>query len=216
MRTSLFAVTMIALAGCASAPQQPLSQDAVSTLKGKSVTVVSRESPTFVAMTAGKGMFALAGVGAAAAAGNKLVKDNQIKDPASDISQSVARELDRRHGMIVQGPSGDVAASDKLRDIVQLAQGSDYALDVVTKGWSYMYDGFKFSDYFVGYSSQLRLIDVKNAKVVSSAQCAYDAKTAGNGPVTRETLLANDAAYIKQELAAATEHCVQTFGTQLF
>ncbi|NNF67041.1 MAG: hypothetical protein HKM98_05990 [Gammaproteobacteria bacterium] len=198
--------------GCASVPTQTVSQDTLSSMSGKNVTVVQRETPAFVAMTSGKGMFALAGAGAAIMAGNKLVKEQQIQDPAKAIAESLAQELSYTHGVRVTGPTSNVASSDDVADIVQLAQGNDYALDVVTHGWSYMYDGFKFSDYYVGYSSRLRLIDVNTSQVVASTKCAYDSKTAGKPAVSHDTLVEDDAAYIKQELAQATESCVQQFG----
>ncbi|MBT8103978.1 MAG: hypothetical protein KJO95_13485 [Gammaproteobacteria bacterium] len=185
----------------------------MSSLNGKTVTLVQRESPSFVAMTSGKGMFAVAGVGAAAVAGNNLVKDAQIEDPANVIRSTLGDELVKRHGVSIVGHSDAVVSSDDVADVVLAAADSDYALDVVTNGWSYMYDGFKFSDYFVGYSARLRLIDVATSTVLASGMCAYDAKKAGKSAVPHDTLIADNAAYIKQELADATGSCVQQFNS---
>lgn len=161
-------------------------------------------------------MFAVAGVGAAAVAGNKLVKDHEIADPAMRISNSLAQTLTSRHGLRLQGQSAAVAASNNVNDIIQLADGSEYALDVVTNGWSYIYDGFSFSDYYVGYSAKLRLIDVQSSTIISDGFCAYNPKKAGKPPVAHDTLLENNAAYIKQEMAEAADFCSQQFLAELF
>ena len=203
MKTIIAAILCLSLIGCAGVQTQRLSDDTMSSLQGKSVTLVQRESPSFVAMTSGKGMFAVAG--------NNLVKDAQIEDPATAIGSALGQELAAKHGVSILGPSDAVAGSDNVAEIVRVAAGADYALDVVTNGWSYIYDGFNFSDYFVGYSSRLRLIDVNTSTVLASGMCAYDAKKAGKSAVSHETLTADNAAYIKQELSAATDTCVQHF-----
>ena len=215
MKALTFGVLLLMLGACASTQNVAVSSDTRDAMQGKSVILVQRETPSFVAMTSGKGMFAVAGVGAAVAEGNKMVSENGIVDPAMTISRTLAENLVSDYGLQLQGETG-VATSDSVDSIVELAGESDYALDVATNGWTYMYDGFSFGDYFVGYSSKLRLIDVRTGKVVSSGFCAYDAKKLGKGPVSHEKLLAENAAYIKQELADATDVCIQEFATKLF
>lgn len=215
MKQLISASLCMMLIGCASVSTQRLTEDTLTLLDGKSVTLVPRKSPSFVAMTSGKGMFAVAGVGAAAAAGNNLVQEKQIEDPAVVIGESFAQDLQSRHGVKVAGHSLSQADSADIGEIVKLAEGSDYALDVATNGWSYMYDGFKFSDYFVGYSSKMRLIDVATRNVVASGFCIYDAKKAGKIAVSHDRLMENDAAYIKQELADAADLCVQQFKSEI-
>lgn len=208
-------VSILLLSACASTQNIAVSPDALTAMQGKTVTVIPSESPGFVAMTSGKGMFAVAGVGAAVAEGNKMVRESGIEDPALTISRALAAGLANDYGLQLAGES-DVATSDGIDTLVALAVGSDYALEVATNGWSYIYDGFNFGDYYVGYSSKLRLVDVNSAQVVSSGVCAYDAKKAGKSPVSHEKLLADNAAYIKQELADAASLCIQDFAAELF
>ena len=213
---NLTALTLVLLAvGCASTSTQPLSSDATKNLTGKSIQVIQRESPTFVAMTSGKGMFAVAGVGAAAAAGNKLVKDKQIADPAQQIGSALAGLLASEHDMVFVDEDVPVSKSSDVDELVELGKRSDYVIDVATTGWSYIYDGFKFSDYYVGYTSKLRLIDTSSGEVISSGACAYDAKKAGKSPVTHDELMKQDAAYIKSELSDAAAHCITQFRNEL-
>jgi hypothetical protein len=216
MKAFIISILCVAAAGCAAPQTKPIAQETLSSFNGKSLSLVQGETPSFVAMTSGKGMFAVAGVGAAAAAGNDLVEEAELEDPAIKISRSLARRLTADHALSLRGPTLSSGGSDEVAEIAQLARGSDYALEVATSGWTYMYDGFKFGDYFVNYSSKLRLIDVKTSEVISSGFCNYSGKQAGKSPVTHEKLLADDAAYIKQELAAAKEFCVGQFTSSLF
>ncbi len=205
----------VALGACATTQNISASPETVQDMKGKSLVVIHRESPDFIAMTSGKGMFAVAGVGAAVVEGNKLVEEAGLLDPAMTIGHSLARDLVVNYGLTFNGETGK-ANSGNVATLVNLASGSDYALDVATNGWSYIYDGFAFGDYFVGYSSELRLIDVATGKVVSSGTCAYDAKKAGKSAVSHDALVANDAFFVKQELADAIDLCAQEFALSLF
>ncbi|MGI9344042.1 MAG: hypothetical protein ACR2QV_14470 [Gammaproteobacteria bacterium] len=216
MKTLLISVACIAVAACAAPQSKPIAPETLSSFQGKSLSLVQGDTPSFVAMTSGKGMFAVAGVGAAAAAGNDLVEEAEIEDPAIKISRSLARRLTADHALSLRGPTLRSEDADEAAEIAQLAKGSDYALEVATSGWTYMYDGFKFGDYFVNYSSKLRLIDVSSSEVISSGLCNYNGKLAGKSAVTHEKLLENDAAYIKKELADAKDFCVQQFTSGLF
>lgn len=215
MKAVSMVVVFLLLGACASTQNMAVSTSTLSSMHGKSVTLIQRESPSFVAMTSGKGMFAVAGVGAAAAEGNKMIRENGIVDPAMTISRVVAESLATDYGLTLQGET-DVVETDSVEMFIEKSGDSDYALDVVTNGWGYMYDGFNFGDYFVGYSSRLRLIDVRTSEVISSGFCAYDAKKSGKSPVSHEKLMAENARYIEQELSAAADHCIQEFATNLF
>ena len=212
----LLLVFLITVAGCAGTQKIAVDRTILPTLKGKTLIQVQRETPTFIAMTSGKGMFALAGVGAAAVAGNQLIKDSQIKDPARLISKSIAETLSSDYLLINNGQTDTVLDSHDRSKIVTAAKGNDYALDIVTNGWSFIYDGFKFSEYIVGCSVKLRMIDVQNEKSIAEGLCAYSTKLAGKPNVSYKKLLENDAAYIKQTLVDATEFCTNQFMVELF
>lgn len=216
MRLILLLVVSLSLAGCAATQNKPVDSATLAGFSGKTLILVKRESPSFVAMTSNKGMFAVVGVAAAASAGNEMVKQKNIVDPAMTIASSLGQTLKSRHGMRVVGKTSAASASGDLQEIVAMSGRNDYALDIVTTGWSYIYDGFKFSDYFVGYSANLRLIDVRTSEVVSTGFCAYDPKKAGKTAVTHDTLMKDNAAYIKQELADAARFCTQQFIAGLF
>lgn len=215
MKALLAVAVVLLLNACASTNNLAVTADALDSMRGKSLILVQRESPSFVAMTSGKGMFAVVGVGAAVAEGNKMVKTNNVVDPAMTISQAIADTLIDNYGLNLGGQT-EITESGSIDTLVKHASGSDYALDVVTNGWTYIYDGFNFGEYYVGYSSKLRLIDVSSGEVISNGFCAYDAKKRGKGPVSHEKLLADNAAYVKQELADAASLCISEFAANLF
>lgn len=216
MKAIVVAFLFLSLVGCAGTKNMAIDRATLPTLEGKTVCLVTHESPNFIAMTSGKGMFAVAGVGAAVAAGNKLVKENNVADPAAKISTMLAKDLGSRYGLSTKGQPSKKADSNDLAELVKLAGGSDYALDVETNGWNFMYDGFHFSDYIVGYSVKMRLFDVASTKAIAEGFCAYDTKSAGKPRASYDQLLENNAAYIKQTLDDATMSCVEKFKSELF
>lgn len=215
MKNAVMLILFLFLAGCAG-KNMAIDRATLPTMQGKSVALVKNESPSFIALTSGKGMFAILGVAAAAAEGNQLVKNDEILDPATNISKLLAQELNSRYGLSPVEDTCPLADSRSVAEIAKLAQDSDFALDVATYNWQFVYDGFSFSDYLVGYSVKMRLIDVANSRVISEGLCTYDTKTAGKPLVSYEALLENNSAYIKQSLEDATLFCVDKYATELF
>jgi len=184
MKKVIFAVVFLSLIGCASTKNVAIDKTVAPTLKGQSVTLVQHKSPSFIAMTSGKGMFALAGVAAAT--------------------------------LINKGQCEQVADSKALPAVTKLAEGSNYTLDTISTGWGFFYDGFKFSDYYVIYSANFRLIDVASSKVISEGNCVYNSKKAGKPTVEHKMLLENNSAYIKQCLDEAKTLCAEKIKNELF
>ncbi len=196
-------------AGCVSSTQ-PISSGDRGGLRGKTIAMTKRSSPSFLAMTAGKGMFAVAGVAVAAASGNELVRNKNIADPAEAIAQGVAAAYGASYDMQVLEPVNTVTSSD-IPATIKTAGNADYILDIASLGWGYSYLGFNFNQFRVGYSVNMRVIDAATGKVISTDSCIYDPKKLGKPTVSHDELLANDAAYIKEELADATRFCIQKF-----
>jgi hypothetical protein len=71
---------VLAVTGCVSTQNVPVTEDTVTDMNGKSLAVAKRDKPDFVAMTAGKAAFGLIGAGAMVGAGNKIVQENSVDD----------------------------------------------------------------------------------------------------------------------------------------
>jgi hypothetical protein len=135
----LIAVAAIAamLVGCAPVPTKSINSTAG--LQGKRLVVTSHPIPDFSAGTAGKAMFAMVGAIAMIHAGNEMVRQDQIEDPAIRIGQRLSTDLAKTQGVIVLPPNGLVASSDDPAALIKTYPGADLLLDVKTYAWSYVY-----------------------------------------------------------------------------
>ena len=213
-RTSLALLALGALGGCVSTKIVPVDHHALSGLHGGTVVVSQREKPSFAANTAGKMMFGVAGAVAAISSGNDIIRDNEVADPAAYIEQALLKDLvtdNALKGLTIQ-------ASTNTTDVAQLAKqyaGADLLLDVQTINWSWIYYPTSWGHYKVIYSAKIRLIDTKHSKLIADGFCARVPDVPAESAPTRDELLENKAARLKQELATAADYCVQTFRTKV-
>src|SRR5690348_2384639 len=119
-RSGVVATTLLCFlaTGCVSTKTVPLASKS-SELKGKSIIVVQHERPSFTAMTAGKmavgGLFGAVGGAVAGAsivsAGNKIVDENHLEDPAPKVAQGIATDLAVFDDLTVHDNKGVIAKS---------------------------------------------------------------------------------------------------------
>ena len=117
-------------------------------------------------MTAGKAMFALVGAAAMIAAGNEIVEENNIEDPASYIQSELAKELSKSYGFKINETDEKSVKTSKGSEIAKAFPESDLVLDVETINWSFAYFPTDWDNYRVIYSAKLRLIDTKSKSIV--------------------------------------------------
>ena len=139
---------LFSVVGCASTETVRLADNAGASLTGKQLHSTREAPPSFLALTATHGAFAVVGVAAAAADGDTLVAQAGIEDPAPMIEDAIARHLRNRHGatngrplMFDDDKPGDLAAWGRQNNI------RDLIIDVETNGWGFNYQGFSFSSY---------------------------------------------------------------------
>jgi hypothetical protein len=167
---TVLAVLSLSLEGCVSTRTASVADGSASAMHGKSLIVSHREKPDFGAMTAGKMMFGVLGAAAIISAGNKIVADNQIEDPAVDVGRQLSQALGEKYGLTATasvGPLADTADTNKLANIYA---GSDFVLDVQTVNSSFVYRP-NLTHYRVLYSVKIRLIDTRQAKLLAEAFC---------------------------------------------
>ena len=141
-------LVLVALAvtctGCVSVKDIPLDQRAIPKITGQDVVVVKRPLPDFSAMTAGKisagALFGpLGGAVAGAAmisAGNELVKEHAIDDPAYAIAEELARSLAARYGIRSVGVGTGVVSDNDASSVAATYKTAPLALDVKTLQWA--------------------------------------------------------------------------------
>ena len=206
------------LAGCVSTRNIPLTDDVTNNIIGNSVTKVSREKPDFGAMTARKEMFgALGGVFGGAlggvstiSAGNKIIKENEVEDPANYISEALIKDLSQKYNLNVIDMDNTIASSKKVSELSKQYGDVDLLIDVRTINWMFSYFPTDWDNYRVSYSAKLRLIDTHNNKVLAEGFCSRVPDKTDSSP-TYDELLANKATRLKEELKVAADYCIQEF-----
>ena len=193
----------------------PLSPEAGAVLAGKTLVVTRHAKPGFVAMTAGKAGFALLGAGLMIAAGNKIVGENGIEDPADIIERELAPALAAHYGAkLKEGPS-PVVKPTKAKEIAATQADGDYLLDVNSIGWSFAYYPTDWNNYWTGYTAHVQLIERASGKLLSDMACGANNQKHPSPP-TREQMLENHAKLLKDATASHGWSCVHTLAKEQF
>lgn len=201
------------LPSCAGQKNSPLADPSV--LRGKSVVRAEHAMPAMAAVTPGKavGMAfgpiggAIAG-GAMVSAGNEIVRENKIEDPAATVSQDLIGGLVKRHGM---KPAGSKLVSEgKPQEIAKSGGGADYVLDVRTLYWQIGYRPMRLGTYWMTHNQQMRLIDCRSGKVIAEGFSIWNPSDEAHF-YNYETMAENGAVGLKKEAKHAAESAKSHF-----
>lgn len=209
MLKKLVIISSVLIGGCVSVQNVPMDSASWQRVKDKALTVSKREKPDFAAMTAGKAAFALIGAAAMVSAGNEIVRTNNIEDPATYIEATLSADLRTKHNVHVS-PNPMPVNTDDVAQLSQPSSDVDLLLDVRTINWSFAYFPTTWNKYRVIYSARLRLVDIKNGRVLAEGGCARVPEETPTAP-SYDELLANNAERLKRELKIAADYCVGEF-----
>jgi len=211
-KVGVFAVALAA--GCATVQDIPLAPPAATSLKDREITVAVHEKPDFAAMTPGTAVVGgLIGAALMIRAGNIVVSENAIEDPAPAIARALSANLQQAY----QARGGVRTGKSDWDDVPKLAQlnpGSDLLLDVQTTNWTLVYFPTAWGKYRLMYVARARLVDMKRGSVLAQGMCKRIPEDSANAP-TYDEFLANSAARLKEELAVAADECVRTASKQM-
>jgi hypothetical protein len=199
--------------GCATVTKQPMAPATGSAMKDQTPAKTARPKPSFVAMTAGKAVFGMIGALAMTSAGNDIIVNNQVPDPADEIARGLADALKTSRGARITPGVADVTAEDPAA-LSAAAGGANYILDGRTLGWSFGYFPTDWSHYRVMYTAKARLIDTASKSVVAQGNCSLTPDSNAGAPTYAE-LIANNAARLKQELSLAGGRCMARLKTEM-
>jgi hypothetical protein len=166
-------------------------------------------------MTAGKAMFGALGGAAMAIAGNNLVKENGVPDPADYIANELTKGFADANAMTVASNGNVVATAVKPADLAKQYADADLLLDVQTINWSFAYFPTDWNNYRVMYSARLRVIDVKKAAVLAEGFCSRVPENSDTAP-SYDDLVNDGAAGLKKELLVAANYCIRELRSQVF
>jgi hypothetical protein len=214
LHVTLAALLLLLLVGCSGLQTAAIDQGKA---QSRTLSMVIQTSPNFLAITPDNDLFNRSGgYDRAIADGQLLVRENEIADPAKNITKMLAEAIHEKFGISYNQFSLAKTSAKDMGSLVHLANGRDYLLHVATVEWLYSYDVENRSKYLVSYKVDTRLINVAAKKVLGKSSCSYNTKSAGEPLVSYEKLLANDAAYIKQTFSDATTFCVDKVANELF
>lgn len=214
MKHVIVLLAALAASGCVSTKNVKADADGLRGGEYKTVTLTSREIPSFGATTAGKATFGLIGAAAMISAGNKIVSDNEVEDPAIHIGHQLAATLSQRMALQVQETAGKQVKGGDVKQIAGSYASSDLVLDVQTINWGFAYFPTDWNNYRVIYSAKLRLVDTKRRKLLAEGFCSRVPEKSEGAP-SHEELLADRAARLKSELRIAADQCIGEFTTKV-
>lgn len=203
-----------ALVGCVSTKTIGVAPNVLNQYHGSSVAVTHRGEGGFLAQTAGKAAFGAIGAVAMIHAGNQIIHEDQVPDPAATIEEALQADLVRENGM----KSVDIDVPADTTDPSKLAsqyENADLLLDVYTTYWGFVYFPTNWAHYKVLYTARMRLIDTKTAKVLATGVCSRKPESSASEAPTHSELLDDHGALLKKELAQAAETCAEQFGQKV-
>lgn len=210
------ALPLLALTGVLQLTAQPIPEALVPLLKGKNLVYITHKKPDFLAVTAGKAMIGgLFGGLAMVSAGNKIVTDNSIQDPAILASEHLVKTFGRTYSMTVM-PAPEAPLEGKgISRILERCPGADYVLDIQTLSWGFAYFPTSPDHYKVLYTMTASLIDAKDKKSVASGKVGRDPKKTADAP-TKDELLASGAERLKAEISRLAAGCEEELALKVF
>ena len=201
--------------GCVSTKNVPVDDSKIDDFRNHTVTVPTRALPDFAASTAGKASFGLIGAAAMISEGNKIIKENDVEDPANYISKQLISALSNKYQLVHIDANTSELESEDVKNISRAFKDADYVLDVRTVNWSFIYFPTDWNNYRVIYSSKLRLIDTKKRMTIAEGFCSRVPEEDDNAP-SYDELLGNNAERLKNELRVSADHCIDHFKKNVF
>jgi len=217
MSKRILLTLMVAIPVMVSAKDKisPLSEADATALNGKTVAVTRHERASFTAMTAGKATFALIGGAAMVAAGNKIVSENNIADPADVLERELVPAIVKQYGLVLKEGPAPVIKASKPKAIAALQPDVDYVLDVESFGWMFAYFPTDWNSYWINYLGHVQLIERASGRVVANGICNSDTKK-NAAPPTKEAMLDNNAQLLKDVTTSLGWHCVHVLAKEEF
>lgn len=210
-KLALFSLVLF-MAGCAGTKTVPLSPDAAPLMQGRSISgAFADEKPGFAAMTADKAMFGALGAVAMISAGNKIIQENSVEDPAARIYESLAPVLAEQYSLQLIDDNSIRTSSVKLDDLAANVNDARLLLDVRTIGWNMVYFPTVWNKYKIGYSAKMRLIDTSTREVLAESVCSKTSTEESDNAPTYDELLADKAALLKAQIVTAADQCIDEF-----
>jgi hypothetical protein len=211
--TLIVAAACFTLVGCATT--RPMSPEVEQTLPGKSVTQIKFGKPDFMAATPAKAMFGMLGAVAMIAAGNEIVEEGKVEDPAPYIGQELMKRMQEKYKTMPLTQTALQANTSDLDELAEAYPQSDLLLDVRTTNWQMTYFPLNWSQYRIAYGVRARLVNLKTQEVLAEGSCERFPEDDTNAP-SYDEMVENQASRLKHELRLAANICVEKLKAEIF
>ena len=216
----LSALWIATLWSCATVNDIPIDPKAIPSLGGKEMVVVRRAIADFTAVTPNTmsvGIVPIVGFAAKdkllTVAGNLLVEEHRLEDPAYEIADEIAAIMEVKYGTKrTSNRNVQTGGDDDISVLSAAYQSVPLALDVKTIAWGLSYTIITSDQYHVFLRVRLRLVNTDARKALVQAQCHY--RTTRDETTTYDELVKNNALHLKEELQKGVRFCVRDFSSK--
>lgn len=206
------AVLLLVVTGCSPKIIQP-DKDVINALRNSSVIEFVRYDPAeLVVVTPGK---AIAGGGGLLGGlfseamfrsdGRRMTEDYSLVDPAIIVQSEFADSVIKKLGVISIDIIEEVHGSSELSDLKSIYDDT-MIIDFETKRTMLFYAPTDWQHYRIAYTVKVRMIDLKNLKVIWKSTCAFVDKDKSSS-LTLEELENDSGALLKEKISEAAKHC---------
>lgn len=212
----ILAVLAGLVSGCATQTASPIDNTTSTAMLNQQIVQVVHPRPNFTAMTAGKAAIPGGLIGALlmGSAGNDIISQNNVQDPAIAIGRELTKAIALTRGAKVVPSPVTLEAVDAAAIATSVQGRAQYVLAVETRSWRFSYFPTDWTHYRVSYGARARLIEVGTGKVLAEGSCSRMPDNNAGAP-TYDALVGSGAAGLKSELAQATTHCIETLKNDL-
>ncbi len=214
MRLAAILLCSLCLTACVSSRTAQIENEKSAAMRGKVVATTDRPRAGLVAMTPGKAMFGMIGAAAMIEAGNMILDENNIRDPAPLVNRALLTAAQKQFGVVPATTAPVHIDTTDVNKLAAAAGSADILFDVQNVGRGFRYMGFKFGSYAVESSYKFRIIDVRAKKMIAEGFCFQSTKDDPNPP-SHDELLADKATRLKAILDAQQDVCTNQFATQV-
>jgi hypothetical protein len=208
------AIILLILSGCASTENIPIDIAHINATKPQTITTTIRVKPDFYAETPGKVVLTALFVNKIVAAGNEIIYENSIADPAGYISNELAEALSAKLNLEKISNNGKITYSPNPNLLSKAYSHSDLLLDIQTLYWGFTYFRADLKEYRVLYTAKLRLVDTRSSITIAEGVCYRRPDQDEHSPSYTE-MLSDKAVWIKRELIATADYCISEFKTNV-
>ncbi len=213
--------SLILIAGistsCVSTKDLSLSAADRTAMRGKTVTITTREKPHHWVMKQSAMMAAsLGGALGGAIAGNMADKEgaaqvdkHQIANPNDTMIAAVERDLISKTGLRPVRSRGIT----KELDPKKVAAGNphaDYVLDCFTTAWMGNYYPMSIGKYYLIFGAKMQLVETSSGRVVAEGFNIHQDKDRDHAP-DYDGIYSNGAAYLKAQTKIGTDSAISKF-----